>query len=96
MYENMPTFSQPWQQWNDLMKNDENRNIIDIDENLRLIGTAHVSSASVALVREQNIRITKPDIVAVELCESRLKSLKQPDEMDNEDLLNIVNEGRSS
>jgi pheromone shutdown-related protein TraB len=91
----MPTFSQPWQQWSDLMKNDENRNIFDIDENLRLIGTAHVSSASVALVREQ-ISDYKPDIVAVELCESRLKSLKQPDEMDNEDLLKIVNEGRSS
>lgn len=95
MYENMPTFSQPWQQWSDLMENDEKRNIFDIDENLRLIGTAHVSSASVALVREQ-ISDYKPDIVAVELCESRLKSLKRPDEMDNEDLLNIVNEGRSS
>ncbi|MBT4650325.1 MAG: TraB/GumN family protein [Euryarchaeota archaeon] len=92
----MLTFSQPWRLWSDLMKNDDNnRNIIDIDENLRLIGTAHVSSSSVALVREQ-ISNYKPDLVAVELCESRLKSLKQPDDLDNEDLLNIINEGRSS
>ena len=29
------------------------QNIVDIDDNLRIIGTAHVSSASVELVREQ-------------------------------------------
>ena len=70
------------------------RNVVEIDENLRLIGTAHVSTASVELVREQ-IAEFKPDLVAVELCESRLKSLKKPDELDNEDLLKIINEGRT-
>ena len=70
------------------------RNVVEIDENLRLIGTAHVSTASVELVREQ-IAEFKPDLVAVELCESRLKSLKKPDELDNDDLLKIINEGRS-
>ena len=29
------------------------KNIVDIDENLRLLGTAHVSKTSVNLVREQ-------------------------------------------
>ena len=29
------------------------KNIVDIDENLRLLGTAHVSKTSVELVREQ-------------------------------------------
>ena len=70
------------------------RNVVEIDENLRLIGTAHVSTASVELVREQ-IAEFKPDLVAVELCQSRLKSLKTPDELDNDDLLKIINEGRS-
>ena len=71
------------------------QNVIDIDDNLRLVGTAHVSSASVALVREQ-IDEYAPDLIAVELCESRLKSLKRPDDPANSDLLNIINEGRSS
>ncbi len=71
------------------------QNIVDIDENLRIIGTAHVSSASVALVKEQ-IKEWGPDLVAVELCESRLRSLKQPDELDNDDLLKIIGEGRAS
>jgi pheromone shutdown-related protein TraB len=71
------------------------QNVIDVDDNLRLVGTAHVSSASVTLVREQ-IDEYGPDLVAVELCESRLKSLKRPDDLANSDLLNIINEGRSS
>ena len=46
-------------------------NVIDFDTNLRLIGTAHVSSKSVEVVRQQ-ISEYEPDIVAVELCNSRL------------------------
>ena len=46
------------------------KNVVDIDENLRLVGTAHISSASVELVRSQ-IEEWSPDLVAVELCESR-------------------------
>ena len=71
------------------------QNIVDIDEKLRIIGTAHVSTASVALVREQ-IEEWKPDLVAVELCESRLRSLQQPDDLDNDDLLKIISEGKSA
>ncbi|MEC9393281.1 MAG: TraB/GumN family protein [Candidatus Thermoplasmatota archaeon] len=71
------------------------QNIVDIDERLRIIGTAHVSSTSVALVREQ-IEEWKPDLVAVELCKSRLRSLQQPDDLDNDDLLKIISDGRSS
>ena len=71
------------------------QNIVDIDERLRIIGTSHISSASVALVREQ-IEEWKPDLVAVELCKSRLRSLQQPDDLDNDDLLKIISDGRSS
>ena len=71
------------------------KNIIDIDENLRLLGTAHVSTTSVNLVKNQ-IAEYKPDIVAVELCESRLASLKRPEGIDNEDLLKIISDGKSA
>ena len=71
------------------------KNIVDIDENLRLLGTAHVSKTSVNLVREQ-INLYKPDIVAVELCQSRLSALKKPEGIDNEDLLKIISEGKSA
>ena len=71
------------------------QNIVDIDDNLRIIGTAHVSTASVELVREQ-IEEWKPNLVAVELCDSRLRSLQQPDDLDNDDLLKIIKEGKSA
>jgi pheromone shutdown-related protein TraB len=72
----------------------ETKNVVDIDENLRLVGTAHISSASVALVRQQ-IEEWGPDLLAVELCESRRASLLEPESLENEDLLEIINEGRS-
>ncbi len=71
------------------------QNIVDIDDNLRIIGTAHVSSASVELVKEQ-IEQWNPNLVAVELCDSRLRSLQQPDDLDNDDLLKIIKEGKSA
>ena len=43
------------------------KNVVDIDDDLRLVGTAHISSTSVALVRQQ-IEEWRPDLVAVELC----------------------------
>ena len=70
------------------------KNIVDIDEKLRLVGTAHISSASVDLVRSQ-IEEWSPDLVAVELCESRKASLLEPDALDNADLLKILNDGKS-
>ena len=72
-----------------------NSNVIDFDDNLRIIGTAHVSSKSVSLVKEQ-ISEYGPDVVAVELCESRMASLTKPESIDSEDLLKIIGEGRSA
>ena len=74
---------------------DENNNIIEIDENLRILGTAHVSSESVNLVRNQ-IKEWGPDLVAVELCPSRMAALTKPDSLNSEDLLKIIKEGRSA
>ena len=70
-------------------------NIIDIDDGLRILGTAHVSSESVDLVRSQ-IEDWGPDLVAVELCPSRLTALTKPDSLESEDLLKIIKEGRSA
>ena len=69
-------------------------NIVDYSPSLRLIGTAHVSSKSVEMVRKE-ISGYEPDIVAVELCKSRLSSLKEPESLDSEDLLKIIKEGKS-
>ena len=55
----------------------EARNVIDVDERLRLVGTAHISTQSVELVRRQ-IKEWGPDLVAVELCPSRMAALTEP------------------
>lgn len=68
--------------------------IIDIDENLRLLGTAHVATASVKAVRE-NIESWEPDIVAVELCQSRYSALIQDRRLDKEGLLKVIKEGKA-
>ncbi|MDP6869480.1 MAG: TraB/GumN family protein [Candidatus Poseidoniaceae archaeon] len=68
--------------------------IVDVDENLRLIGTAHVATASVKLVEEQ-IDEWKPDIVAVELCASRYSALTQERRLDQEGLLKVIKEGKA-
>ena len=68
--------------------------IIDIDENLRLLGTAHVATASVEAVKS-NIEEWNPDIVAVELCKSRHDALTQDRRLDKEGLLKVIKEGKA-
>ena len=70
-------------------------NVVDFDENLRLVGTAHVSSKSVETVKAQILKY-RPDVVAVELCDSRLSNLREPETLDSEDLLKIIKEGKSA
>lgn len=70
-------------------------NVVEIDDGLRILGTAHVSSESVELVRNQ-IEEWGPDLVAVELCPSRMAALTEPESLDSEDLLKIIKEGRSA
>lgn len=59
-----------------------------------LVGTAHISKASADLV-EKIIRQVKPDCVAVELCESRYKSLRDPERWRNTDIVSVIREGRA-
>ena len=67
---------------------------LDISPSLRILGTAHVSTASVEAVREQ-ISSFKPDLVAVELCESRHQALTSNRRLDKEGLLKVVKEGKA-
>ena len=68
--------------------------LVDVSPTLRILGTAHVSTASVEAVREQ-IKIYQPDIVAVELCASRHQALTSNRRLDKEGLLKVVKEGKA-
>ena len=67
---------------------------IDVDRNLRLFGTAHISKDSADAVREQ-IRAWKPDLVAVELCQSRMDALTSGRRLDQEGLSKVIKEGKA-
>jgi pheromone shutdown-related protein TraB len=74
---------------------DHNVDILSIDgREIILIGTAHVSASSVTLV-ERVIRESKPESVAIELCEGRYKNLKDPDRWRNTDIVAIIREGKA-
>lgn len=59
-----------------------------------IVGTAHVSQKSVELA-EQVIREVKPQSVAIELCDSRYQSLKNPDRWKNMDIVSVIRKGKS-
>jgi pheromone shutdown-related protein TraB len=59
-----------------------------------LLGTAHVSRASVAAVREL-IESENFDAIAVELCDSRYRALRDREAWRNLDLLQIIREGKA-
>lgn len=59
-----------------------------------LVGTAHVSRASVVLA-ENIIRRYKPDTVAVELDEQRYNSLLNPERWRETDIFRVIREGKS-
>ena len=67
---------------------------IDLSPNLRILGTAHVATASVEAVRH-HIAEYQPDIVAVELCKSRHDALNSDRRLDKEGLLKVVKEGKA-
>jgi pheromone shutdown protein TraB len=70
-----------------LRKNDEAREIF-------LVGTSHVSKAS-ARETEELIRLVKPDVVAVELCEERFEQLKKQMKEDKEEKTKKTKKKRS-
>lgn len=58
-----------------------------------LVGTAHVSQASIEEVRTV-IRTEAPDQVAVELDQGRYQALSQPDNWQNLDLFKVIKSGK--
>ena len=75
----------------------ENRMIDTISCNgkeILLIGTAHVSKQSAKLV-EDTIHEQNPDTVCVELCQTRLASLKDADRWRNMDIVKVIKEKKA-
>ena len=64
------------------------------DTTVRLLGTAHVSRASVEAV-ENEITDGAWDIVAIELCASRFKAFEDPDALHKMDLFQVIRTGRA-
>ena len=55
---------------------------VKVNDNIILVGTAHISKASVEEVK-QVIEEYKPDIVAVELCKRRYEAITKKDQWEN-------------
>ena len=68
--------------------------VVDVRENLRLLGTAHIATSSVEAVRQQ-IAEYQPAVVAVELCKSRHDALVSDRRLDREGLLKVIKEGKA-
>ncbi|MCH1462095.1 MAG: hypothetical protein L7U25_07045, partial [Candidatus Poseidonia sp.] len=67
---------------------------VDVNERLRLLGTAHVATSSVEAV-QHHIELYQPDIVAVELCQGRYDTLVSDRRLDKEGLLKVIKEGKA-
>ena len=64
------------------------------DKKITLIGTAHISQASIDEV-EEVIREIKPDTVCVELCQARYESIQNKDHWKKMDIVKVVKEGKA-
>ncbi len=72
-----------------------NVDLVELDgRKFYLVGTAHVSPASVELA-ESVIKEIRPDAVAVELCESRFQALRDPNRWKNTDIVQVIKSGRT-
>ncbi len=61
------------------------------DKEIYLLGTAHVSAKSVDEVTEM-VQLTSPDSICVELCEGRLKSIRDRDNWKKMDIFKVLKE----
>ena len=74
---------------------EENVDRLDVDgRSVYLVGTAHVSPASAALV-DRVIREQRPDTVCIELCNSRYETLTNPERWKETDLYSVIRDGRA-
>ncbi len=63
--------------------------------NITIIGTAHVSKASAEAVRKL-IETNQFDVIAIELCESRYKSIINPNSLADMDLFEVIKTKKAS
>lgn len=84
----LPTEPTPWQQ--------QPHKVVERDGvRYTLLGTAHVSKASIDAVREA-VASGAFDTVAVELDEGRLQALTDPDALARLDLIKVIREGKTA
>lgn len=62
---------------------------VKVNDNIILIGTAHISQESVDEVRKA-IETYKPDIVAVELCKRRYETITKKDKWENTPVTSLI------
>ena len=77
-----------------MIHNDNTHYLNFEDKKVTLIGTAHVSIESADLVQKV-IEDEKPDMVCVELCESRYQSIMQKSKWQNTNLLKVIKEKKT-
>jgi len=63
--------------------------LVKVNDNIILIGTAHISKDSVEEVKEA-IEKFKPDVVAVELCKRRYDAITKKDKWENTPVTNLL------
>ena len=72
-----------------------NVDLLEVDgRSIYLVGTAHVSPSSAALV-DRVIREQRPDTVCLELCNSRYETLTNPERWKETDLYSVIRDGRA-
>lgn len=67
---------------------------VKVNDNIILIGTAHISKDSVKEVKEA-IEQYKPDIVAVELCKRRYEAITKKDQWENTPVNKLLKSGNA-
>ena len=67
---------------------------VEVNDNIVLIGTAHISKDSVDEVRDA-IEKYKPDIVAVELCQKRYEALTEKDKWENTPITSLLKSNKA-
>jgi pheromone shutdown-related protein TraB len=78
-----------------MSENTQDLHTIELEgKTITLVGTAHVSAESVALV-DKTIRERMPDVVAIELDERRLEVLKDPERWKKTDIYKSIKDGNS-
>ena len=67
---------------------------VKVNDNIILVGTAHISKDSVEEVKEA-IAKYKPDIVAVELCQKRYETLTEKDKWENTPITSLLKSNKA-